>query len=60
MIEGAVNSLRISIKVKQSDELEVILCKKFMRFLFQRAESFVVLRRKPVKVCLVGLLRFDM
>lgn len=50
LIEGSVNSLRISIKVKQADELDTILTKKFMRFLFQRAESFVVLRRKPVKV----------
>jgi len=49
LIEGSVNSLRISIKVKQSDEVEQILCKKLMRFLMQRAENFVILRRKPVK-----------
>mmetsp|Transcript_212 Transcript_212/g.288 ORF Transcript_212/g.288 Transcript_212/m.288 type:complete len:170 (-) Transcript_212:124-633(-) len=49
LIEGSVNSVRISIKVKQADEVEVILAKKFMRFLMQRAENFVILRRKPVK-----------
>ncbi|KAL6074514.1 Actin-related protein 2/3 complex subunit 4 [Balamuthia mandrillaris] len=49
LIEGSINSLRISICVKQADELETILCKKFMRFLTQRAENFVVLRRKPIE-----------
>jgi actin related protein 2/3 complex subunit 4 len=50
LIEASINSLRISIKVKQADELENILAKKFLRFLSMRAESFQVLRRKPVQV----------
>ncbi|XP_074644660.1 actin-related protein 2/3 complex subunit 4 [Tubulanus polymorphus] len=49
LIEGSINSLRISIAIKQADELERILCKKFMRFMMMRAESFVVLRRKPIE-----------
>ena len=49
-IEPSVNSIRVSIKIKQADEIERILCHKFTRFMMQRAESFVVLRRKPVKV----------
>ncbi|KAK1259868.1 Actin-related protein 2/3 complex subunit 4 [Acorus gramineus] len=49
LIETSINSLRISIKVKQSDELENILTKKFLRFLSMRAEAFQVLRRKPVQ-----------
>ena len=49
LIEGSVNSVRISIGVKQADDLEKVLCKKFMRFLSQRAENFIILRRKPVK-----------
>jgi len=49
LIEGSINSIRVSIKIKQADELEMILCKKFMRFLAQRAENFVVLRRKPIE-----------
>jgi hypothetical protein len=49
LIEGSINALRVSICIKQADELETILCKKFMRFLAQRAENFVVLRRKPIK-----------
>ncbi|XP_064605129.1 actin-related protein 2/3 complex subunit 4 [Liolophura sinensis] len=49
LIEGSINSLRISIAVKQADEIEKILCKKFMRFMMMRAENFVILRRKPVE-----------
>ncbi|XP_062521421.1 actin-related protein 2/3 complex subunit 4 [Corticium candelabrum] len=49
LIEGSVNSLRISIGIKQADEIEKILCHKFMRFMMMRAENFVVLRRKAVE-----------
>uniref|UniRef100_A0A914WFE9 Actin-related protein 2/3 complex subunit 4 n=1 Tax=Plectus sambesii TaxID=2011161 RepID=A0A914WFE9_9BILA len=48
LIEGSVNSVRVSIGVKQSDEIEKILCHKFTRFMSQRAENFIVLRRKPI------------
>jgi len=40
--------VRISIRVKQADETEAILMHKFSRFLSQRAESFFILRRKPI------------
>jgi len=49
LIEGSVNSVRISIGIKQADDVEQILCKRFMRFMTQRADNFVILRRKPVK-----------
>lgn len=49
LIEPSVNSLRVSIKIKQADEIERILAHKFTRFLMQRAENFVILRRKPVQ-----------
>lgn len=49
LIEGCINSLRVSIKVKQADELENILATKFLRFISMRAESFYVLRRQPVQ-----------
>lgn len=49
LIEGSINSLRISIAIKQADEIEKILCHKFMRFMMMRAENFIVLRRKPVE-----------
>eukprot|EP00301_Raphidiophrys_heterophryoidea_P011998 c18275_g1_i1.p1 GENE.c18275_g1_i1~~c18275_g1_i1.p1 ORF type:complete len:189 (+),score=46.08 c18275_g1_i1:50-568(+) len=48
-IEGSINSVRISVKIKQVDEIEEILTKKFTRFLMMRAEHFIVLRRKPVE-----------
>jgi actin related protein 2/3 complex subunit 4 len=48
LIEPSINSIRMSIKIKQADEIETILAHKFTRFLMQRAEAFIVLRRKPV------------
>ncbi|KAE9988560.1 hypothetical protein EG328_009693 [Venturia inaequalis] len=48
-IEPSINSVRISIKIKQADEIEHILVHKFTRFLTQRAEAFFILRRKPIK-----------
>ena len=50
LIESSINSVRISISIKQADDIEHILCNKFTRFLMMRAENFVILRRKPVKV----------
>eukprot|EP00030_Apusomonadida_sp_AF-17_P005812 a676300_1337.p2 GENE.a676300_1337~~a676300_1337.p2 ORF type:complete len:183 (+),score=80.27 a676300_1337:39-551(+) len=49
LIEPSINSVRVSLGIKQADEIEQILCAKFMRFLTQRAENFIVIRRKPVK-----------
>mmetsp|Transcript_5175 Transcript_5175/g.6611 ORF Transcript_5175/g.6611 Transcript_5175/m.6611 type:complete len:173 (-) Transcript_5175:103-621(-) len=48
LIEPGVNSVRISIKVRQLDDTERWLCRKFARFFAQRAEHFVILRRRPV------------
>lgn len=50
LIEPSINSVRISIKIKQADEIENILVHKFTRFLTQRAEAFYILRRKAIKV----------
>ena len=50
LIEPSINSVRISLKIKQSDDIEHILVHKFTRFLTQRAESFFILRRHPIKV----------
>lgn len=51
LIEPSINSVRVSIKIKQQDDIEEILCHKFTRFLMQRAEQFVVMRRKAIEVC---------
>lgn len=53
MIEASINSVRVSIKVKQKDEIERILAYKFSQFLMRRAEQFVIMRRIAVKVCIV-------
>jgi len=49
LIEASINSVRISICIKQSDEIEKVLVDRFARFLQQRAEEFVILRRAAVK-----------
>ena len=50
LIEGSVNSVRVSFAIKQADEIERILTHKFTRFLMQRSEQFIIMRRKPVEV----------
>uniref|UniRef100_A0A2K5SAS1 Actin-related protein 2/3 complex subunit 4 n=1 Tax=Cebus imitator TaxID=2715852 RepID=A0A2K5SAS1_CEBIM len=49
LIEGSINSVQVSIAVKQADEIKKILRHKFMRFLMMRAENFFILQRKPVE-----------
>ena len=49
LIEASINSVRVSVRIKQSDELERLLAGKFSRFLMQRAEAFVILRRRAVE-----------
>ncbi|PBC32692.1 Actin-related protein [Apis cerana cerana] len=49
LIESSINSMRISIAVKQADDLEKLLCHNFTRFMTMRAEHFIILRRKPIE-----------
>ena len=49
LIEPSVNAVRVSILIKQADEIETILCNKFSSFLMQRSEHFIIMRRKPVE-----------
>uniref|UniRef100_A0A915PSV8 ER membrane protein complex subunit 7 beta-sandwich domain-containing protein n=1 Tax=Setaria digitata TaxID=48799 RepID=A0A915PSV8_9BILA len=48
LIEPSINSVRVSIAVKQADDIEKILTHKFTRFMCQRADNFIILRRKPM------------
>ncbi|KAK4686815.1 actin related protein 2/3 complex, subunit 4, partial [Tremellales sp. Uapishka_1] len=48
LIEPSVNSIRLSIAIKQADEIEKIMCHKFTRFMTMRAEGFIILRRKAL------------
>lgn len=49
LIEPSINSVRVSISVKQADDLERVLCKKFTSFMTKRADKFEILRRKPIE-----------
>ena len=46
--EPSINSVRVSVRIKQADDLERLLVAKFSRFLCARAEQFVILRRRPI------------
>eukprot|EP01125_Pyxidicula_operculata_P001224 TRINITY_DN11154_c0_g1_i1.p1 TRINITY_DN11154_c0_g1~~TRINITY_DN11154_c0_g1_i1.p1 ORF type:complete len:182 (-),score=38.99 TRINITY_DN11154_c0_g1_i1:60-605(-) len=48
LIEGSVNSVRVSVAIRKADDLDVILSKRFFHFLTQRAENFIILRRTAV------------
>lgn len=50
LIEPSINSLRVSVTIKQVDEIEKLLCRKLMAFMMRRADNFVILRRKAVEV----------
>lgn len=49
LMESSVNSVRVSLKIRQLDSMDKLLAGWFCRFLMQRAEQFLVLRRRPVK-----------
>ena len=48
LIEPSINSTRVSVRIKQADDMERILARKFASFLGQRAEQFRIMRRRPV------------
>ncbi|OAF67861.1 hypothetical protein A3Q56_04334 [Intoshia linei] len=48
LIESSVNSVRISILIKQSDDLEKVLAHKLTRYFMRRAEELKILRRSPL------------
>ena len=47
MVEGAINSVRISFSIKKND-MEVLLTHMVQRFLALRADRFKIMRRVPV------------
>ena len=48
LIEGSINSVRVSIQIRKHDEMQVMIVRTLRRFLAQRAESFIILRRQPL------------
>ena len=59
LIEPAINSVRVSLRIGQLDMLEEELVKMYLRFLMQRAEMLEVLRRVPVEGYDVSFLMTD-
>ena len=47
MIEGSVNSVRISIMIKKGMEIEHLLTRMLDRFMSLRADRFEIFRKKP-------------
>lgn len=43
LIEPSVNSVRVSIKIKQANEIEVLLTNHFTKFMTRRADIFEIL-----------------
>jgi actin related protein 2/3 complex, subunit 4 len=50
LIESSSNSVRLSVKIKQQDDIERMICHDFCRFLMQRADHFLIFRRKALAV----------
>lgn len=48
LVEGSINSARISFRFGKADQLEEILLAMYMKFLMRRADSLEILRRIPV------------
>ena len=48
LVESSVNSVRVSIKVKQVDQADEYIASTFLRFLMQRADSIGIMRKKPL------------
>jgi len=49
LIEPSINSTRVSVRFRKSDNMEEYLAKRFTSFITQRADQFFVLRRKPIE-----------
>lgn len=49
LVEPAVNSCRVSVRLRAGDDTERLLGGQLARFLGQRADALPVLRRKPVE-----------
>lgn len=49
LIEGSINSVRVSIRLSHADALESQLATMYTRFLMQRADTLPILRRVPLE-----------
>ncbi len=60
LIEPSINSVRISLKLKQeqSDPIDQLICSKFVGFMMKRAEDYEIMRRVPVNVRMIHLMLY--
>lgn len=49
LLQSSINSVSFRSAVDPADQIDKILCHKFMRFMMMRAENFFILRWKPVE-----------
>ena len=62
LIEPSINSIRISIAIKQADDIERILCHKFMRqvdFAFAQESLISVFLQQNMKSSILPLAQGD-
>lgn len=61
LIEPSINSVRISLKLKQeqSDPIDQLICSKFVGFMMKRAEDYEIMRRVPVNGYTISFLITD-
>ncbi|GIQ85854.1 actin-related protein 2/3 complex subunit 4, partial [Kipferlia bialata] len=48
LIEGSINSVRISLLIKKMDSVDTMLATRFSQFLIHRADQLRILRREPM------------
>eukprot|EP01013_Petalomonas_cantuscygni_P037350 TRINITY_DN68159_c0_g1_i1.p1 TRINITY_DN68159_c0_g1~~TRINITY_DN68159_c0_g1_i1.p1 ORF type:complete len:176 (+),score=32.22 TRINITY_DN68159_c0_g1_i1:163-690(+) len=49
LIEPSINSVRVSVCWKKSDETDRLLAETYAAFLARRASQFMIMRRKPLE-----------
>lgn len=49
LIEGSINSVRVSLRLANEDDLDDVLSQMYTKFMMQRAETLLILRRAPIE-----------
>jgi hypothetical protein len=50
LIEASINSVRVSFRIQQNDQMETLITGKMAKFLASRANFFEIFRKKPIEV----------
>ncbi|KAM3144252.1 hypothetical protein pb186bvf_003714 [Paramecium bursaria] len=48
LIETSINSTRVSLSIKQLDDVDKLIAEKLAKYLAVRADQFEIIRRKPI------------